>query len=118
MQSHKQNIFRKVHPEVCFRSLNGKALNDNKKNKKGQEERISICKKYFSSVENLLKNAKTNDVKPDDILDALCAAITAKIGDTQGYKTLPEEPQKDSCNLPIEMIITPPNSVWSELNKF
>ena len=35
MQSHKQNIFRKVHPEVCFRSLNGKALNDNKKNKKG-----------------------------------------------------------------------------------
>ena len=69
-------------------------------------------------MENLLKNAKTNDVKPDDILDALCAAITAKIGDTQGYKTLPEEPQKDSCNLPIEMIITPQTAFGASLINF
>ena len=44
----------------------------------------------------------------DDILDALAAAITAKIGDKGGYKTLPENPPKDSKGLTMEMVYAIP----------
>ena len=51
-----------------------------------------------------------SQVADDDILDALAAAITARIGCQQGneLRTLPENPPTDSKGLPMEMVYAKP----------
>ncbi len=107
-----QKLFREVHPEVCFSALNNKFLDYAKKDRKGHEERINIIGKFlpnaqniFSDIEGYYRVNRHYKVADDDILDALAAAITAKIGDGN-YKTLPKDPLKDSRGLPMEMVYT------------
>ena len=47
------------------------------------------------------------DATDDDILDALVAAVTVKIG-RERYQTLPPNPCKDSRGLPMEMVYYKP----------
>lgn len=106
VQSDKRNILREVHPEVCFCALNGKKhLSARKTIEQGKLERLTICSRYFADASQLLDKARLcKGVKPDDVLDALAAAITAKLGEANGYKTLPDNPPKDSAGLPMEMV--------------
>ena len=99
-------ILREVHPEVCFRALNdSEYLYDHKETAQGEKKRLTICSRYFADASQLLANARRcKGVKPDDVLDALAAAITAKLGEANGYKTLPDNPPKDSAGLPMEMV--------------
>ena len=104
-----KNIFREVHPEVCFCALNGKnPLLHNKKPKEGIGERLEILRHYSLNTDAIYNESlgeylrKTVDC--DDILDALVAALTAKIGYPKKYRTLPVKPQKDSQGLNMEMV--------------
>ena len=105
VQSDKRNILREVHPEVCFCALNGKKhLSARKTIEQGKLERLTICSRYFAGASQLLDKARLcKGVKPDDVLDALAAAITAKLGRKNGYKKLPKNPPKDG-HLPMEMM--------------
>lgn len=98
--------YREVHPEVCFWALNGcAALANNKKKPEGKTKRLAICAKYFPAAQKLLTQARgVKGVVDDDILDALAAAITAKLGDSDKYHTLPESPPPDSAGLKMEMV--------------
>ena len=99
-------ILREVHPEVCFRALNdNEYLADHKTTMQGAKKRLEICSRYFADASQLLANARLcKGAKDDDVLDALAAAITAKLGATNGYETLPDNPPKDSTGLPMEMV--------------
>ena len=104
-----KNIFREVHPEVCFCALNGKTpLLHNKKTKEGIGERLEILRHYSLNTDAIYKESFSKymdkTVARDDILDALVAALTAKIGYPKKYRTLPANPQKDSQGLNMEMV--------------
>ncbi len=117
-----REIFREVHPEVCFRMLNGAALEHNKKhtrkNPHGYQERREILKKYFCKYgmkdpfEKIWEEYQDKQKYPkkivadDDITDALVAALTAKLWKRHGYglQTLPPKPPLDSRGLPMEMV--------------
>jgi len=90
--------FLEAHPEVCFQQLNnGKGLLFSKKELEGQQERIALLKKYFNLLEikdtiqeSLEKFPKTKALA-DDVLDAICLAVHAKIGHQQGFISLGNE---------------------------
>ena len=102
---------REAHPEVCFWGLNGNsAMRINKKEQGGIEERLRVLQCLEPRTEAIYQSAMTKylrrEVARDDILDALVAAVTAKLSYQDGYKlkTLPECPPKDSKGLPMEMV--------------
>ena len=117
MQSRDKNAHpkvREVHPEVCFWALNGEnPMSNGKKGKAGVEERKQIVRGFVPKVDDVLKQVRNNfavaQVANDDVLDALAAAITAKIGCRQGgFQTLPDNPPTDSKGLPMEMVYAIP----------
>lgn len=106
---------REIHPEVCFWSLNGnRAMRDRKKLAAGIDERINVLVCLEPQVEAIYQSALSKylrkTVARDDILDALVAAVTAKLSYQDGYelKTLPECPPMDSKGLRIEMVYVEP----------
>ena len=112
--SKARELFREVHPEVCFRAFKGAPLSHGKSDPAGKTERKEILQKYPPNVdwikirntlrgEGYTKSTKQKGVADDDILDAVAAAITAKYGFGR-YKTLPENPPKDSRGLRMEMV--------------
>ena len=106
---------REVHPEICFWALNQKKpMSNGKKGKAGRAERSQIVSEFGFSSEAVREKVhhlgyNKSKVADDDILDALAAAITAKIGCQRGgFKTLPENPPTDSKGLPMEMVYAIP----------
>ena len=110
---------REVHPEVCFWALNGKTpMQHRKQDDMGFDERIETLRRCAHNVNDIDVDATyekarreytKGQVADDDILDALAAAITAKIGCQRGgFKTLPENPPTDSKGLPMEMVYAIP----------
>ena len=100
---------REAHPEVCFWGLNGNsAMRINKKKQGGMEERLSVLQGLEPETEaiyqSVLSKYLRREVARDDILDAFVAAVTAKLGWPNSFKTLPERPPTDCQGLPMEMV--------------
>ena len=113
----KPSNVREVHPEVCFWALNGKKAVSPKKirskiNPDGMDERKRVLRHSKLQIDDIFKCARSKfprktAVGDDDILDALVAAVTAKLGcQDNAYKlrTLPECPPKDCEGLLMEMV--------------
>lgn len=77
--------FWESHPEFCFELLNNRKGLFPKKTGAGQAERLLILKKYLglAEIEKLLQEASKQEkdafFKFDDLLDAACLAVMAKI---------------------------------------
>lgn len=77
--------FWESHPEFCFELLNNRKGLFPKKTGAGQAERLLILKKYLglAGIEKLLQEASKQEkdafFKFDDLLDAACLAVMAKI---------------------------------------
>ena len=96
---------REIHPELCFWSLNGcRPLQYPKRTEQGFRDRLKILQEIYPPSEEIVKaKYSRQEVKRDDILDALSAAITAKIGFDK-LSCLPPQPERDSQGLPMEMV--------------
>jgi predicted RNase H-like nuclease len=82
-----------THPEVCFYGLCGLPIPYSKKTERGREARNSVLCRYEErlgfSVDDVVSEAvERKGVAPDDALDALAAAVTARIGTEDGYERL------------------------------
>ena len=102
---------REAHPEVCFWGLNGNhAMRVNKKGQAGVDERLRILQQHEPQAKAICQTALSRylrkKVARDDILDALVAAVTAKLAYQDGFqiKTLPDCPPTDCKGLPVEMV--------------
>ena len=77
--------FWESHPEFCFELLNNSKKIFPKKTGAGQAERLLILKEYLgvAGIEKLLREASKQEkdafFKFDDLLDAACLAVMAKI---------------------------------------
>ena len=95
---------REVHPEVCFWALHdGQPMRFRKKTREGRSERFRVLQEINPQTQGIydsaLKRCLRKQVARDDILDALAAAVTAKLGlgcpDDFQLRTLPECPPTD-----------------------
>jgi predicted RNase H-like nuclease len=99
---------RECHPELCFWSLNGcRPLQYPKSRENGARERLELLESIYPASETILSQTLASysrkEVKKDDILDALAAALTAKLG-FDNLSSLPPQPEIDSQGLPMEMV--------------
>lgn len=106
-----RQIIREIHPEICFWALSGgRPMQYSKKKQEGffERERIlrSVCAKTEAIVNEALTAYRRSEVAKDDIIDALAAAVTAKIGFNR-FLTIPETPPIDSKGLRMEMVYFP-----------
>ena len=95
-----KNKLLESHPECAFQALNyGEGLEFSKHTDEGIELRTKILSKYVKNVKALLM--MTPKEAREDVLDALCLAVSAKLG----VKSIPENPQKDSFGLKMQILV-------------
>ena len=95
-----KNKLLESHPECAFQALNnGYGLEFSKHTDEGIELRTKILSKYIKNIKNLLM--MTSKDAREDILDACCLAVTAKLG----FKSISENPKLDSKGLKMQILI-------------
>lgn len=100
------------HPEVCFYMLNfngilAEPIYKNKKTVEGMEKRLNLLSKYYKKTEEIktliFSKSGLKTIK-DDAIDALCLAVTGMLGFKNGFKTIPENPVKDSREILMQIV--------------
>jgi predicted RNase H-like nuclease len=96
---------REMHPEVCFWALAGfRQLAYGKLTPRGHAERTAILKRFVGDAHNIeqkILQAHPRIVGKDDILDAICGAVT---GLSRVLSTLPSAPTVDAKGRPMEVV--------------
>lgn len=108
----RQARLREAHPETLFQALNGDApLLHRKKVPEGLKERLTLLETHLPEAggifEALASRHMRREVAPDDILDALAAAVVA-LRFRDRLRTFPEDPARDSAGLACEMVLPGP----------
>lgn len=71
------------HPELCFAYLKGEILDTKKSSTEGINERLNLLQKYCKELPELYKKSlqqfKRKDVKPDDLVDAMCLCLVNRM---------------------------------------
>ena len=105
-----KSVIHESHPEICFKFLNfGKPLTYKKhaKGNLGIEERLKILSRFYPESYNVFKMQlellNGHFAKPDDLVDALCLAITSKLGHKHGYEKIEGSAKKDDKNIDMYM---------------
>lgn len=102
LQSNPQwkNRLVESHPECAFQSLNnGNGIETSKHTDEGLKQRKEILALYVSNIEQLLSSISKK--YHEDILDALCLAVTSKVG----YVSIPQTPKCDKTGLPMRIVV-------------
>jgi predicted RNase H-like nuclease len=90
---------------VCFWALGGfRPLAKGKLKPEGHAQRIAILRRYINDVgtiERSILQAYPRGVGKDDILDAICGAVT---GLSSVLSTFPSAPEKDAKGRPMEVV--------------
>jgi predicted RNase H-like nuclease len=107
-EASARQIMREVHPEVCFWALaGGRPMRVNKKETSGFAERRNVLTAAYLPCDQIIAEGlnwiQGKGVSPDDLLDALAAAVTGFLGGSR-LQTLPPCPERDSVGLPMEMV--------------
>ncbi|MEW6226588.1 MAG: DUF429 domain-containing protein [Bacillota bacterium] len=109
LETHGEARFRlrETHPEVCFWALAGRPMEHRKKTHAGFEERLevlrSVCPAANTIVQRALSGWRRSQVVRDDVLDALVAAVSAKMGAGE-LTSLPATSECDSKGLQMEIV--------------
>lgn len=98
---------RESHPEYGFTILNhGKPLISKKNENFGFDERKLVLSQHFIHTEKALNEIINQYPKRliDDFVDAMVLSVIGHIGMQNGFETIPEQPEKDSRGLPMEIV--------------
>ena len=103
-----KNRLLESHPELCFSKLNNnQPILEHKMTAEGQQRRLEVLMKYYPEANKVIDKFLT-DVpyrkKIDDVIDALCLAVTGKLILENGLKTIPERPMMDNIGLVMQMV--------------
>ncbi|HKM34836.1 MAG TPA: DUF429 domain-containing protein [Lachnospiraceae bacterium] len=102
-----KNVIKESHPEVCFARLNGGVVMSKKSEKDGLLERIHILSRFLPdlTLEFILEKSKLYKCNADDIVDAICLAVTGNLYKQGKGECIPERPMQDESCLMMQMII-------------
>lgn len=104
-----QARIRETHPELCFRWLNrGRVVENPKKSPAGQRVRRELLRGWTTDLDAALKQARQTlrgrGVDLDDLLDALAAAVMARLVVEGKAGSVPLAPERDACGLRMEIV--------------
>lgn len=100
---------RETHPELCFQRLNGgKPLQNPKKSRAGQRIRRELLRGWTTNLDSAVKQARrrygSRWLDVDDVLDAIAAAVVARLAAEGKAGTIPLAPERDACGLAMEIV--------------
>ena len=109
MSSHPeyQNRILESHPELAFTRMKGSEVICNKKNYPGFTEREWILSEYLGRkhLSYFYDEAKELQCKPDDMMDAVCLAVTGALYAHGLCETIPANPERDAHGLEMKMTV-------------
>ena len=96
------------HPEICFKYLNqGQILLSKKSQTEGIEQRLDLLSQLDPEAkilyERIFAETKRNQVKRDDILDALCLCLANQISSKTQPHFITDENQVDAQGIPVKL---------------
>ncbi len=98
-----------AHPEINFLALAGHSMSHNKKKPIGYRERLEALIPHCSAAEKIIQSGLEEYprkwVARDDLTDALCLAVNARLAHRHGLWRLPgNEPPLDAIGLPMQIV--------------
>ena len=102
-----KNKILESHPEVDFARLNGAVLMSRKKEEPGPSHRIAVLSEFLDikDLYGMYDKAKKLECKQDDLIDAICLAVTGALYAHGQYETIPAEPELDEKGLLMQLIV-------------
>jgi len=114
LKAHPQykNRILESHPELDFTRLNGSVVKTRKKETAGFTQRVAILNKYLPKIHlsGLREKAKELKCNSDDLLDAVCLAVTAALSAQGQCETIPPEPEQDATGLYMKLTVPKKNT--------
>ena len=106
-----KNTILESHPEVDFARLHGSVVVSRKKESAGFSERAGILKKYLpgNALSGMRDKAKELKCNADDLLDAVCLAVTAALAAGGMCETIPAKPEQDENGLDMKLTVPKKN---------
>lgn len=105
-----KNKLVESHPEVCFYALCGRPMQYSKKCRNGVNERITVLRRIYQNTDEVinfaLNNYRRKELALDDILDALCLAVSGLQGLKKGFSVIPQKPEKDLKGLDMKIVFS------------
>ena len=94
---------REVHPEVSFLKLNrDRPLQASKRKPEGRAERLALLRAWCGdAIDRALAERRALACAADDVLDAFAALWSAERIARGAAISLPPEPPRDACGLPM-----------------
>lgn len=104
---HYKNRIRESHPEVDFARLNGSIVMTRKKEFTGICEREYILSEFIEKKDltGFYEKAKTLGCNQDDLVDAVCLAVTGALDAHGQCESIPEKPESDDRGLLMQLIV-------------
>jgi predicted RNase H-like nuclease len=104
-----QKRFRETHPELCFRSLrDGKPLLSPKRRSQGKRDRENLLQPFVrdfrEAINEIEREHNRKELGRDDLLDAIVAAIVARLACDGKVQSIPDVPQYDASGIRMEML--------------
>lgn len=85
----------------------GVPIYEKKHTYEGIKKRIELLSRYYDKTEDIVTYT-TNDHKLknclDDVIDALCLAVTGMVGIENGLISIPENPMMDQMGIMMQMV--------------
>lgn len=105
-----------MHPELCFKKLNGDVHPlHKKKTPEGFSERMAIMGKYHQQAVEMITEfvsaTKKKEALPDDVADAVAIALALKMGYPNRLRSIPAAELKDVHGLRMQVVYPEPGSI-------
>jgi len=106
-RSYLERRLVEAHPELCFQRLNNdQPLTHNKHGSDGILERLAILERFTRATAHLeqgLQQFNRSAVQADDLLDALCLLVVARMPRSQ-HEQLPYPAPRDARGLRMRIV--------------
>ena len=101
-----KNKILESHPEVDFARLNGAVLMSRKQEEPGPSQRKAVLSEFLDkkNLYGMYDKAKELGCKQDDLIDAICLAVTGALYAHGQCETIPEQPEADEKGLHMQLI--------------
>ena len=102
-----KNKILESHPEVAFARLNGSVVLSRKKEEPGPSERRRILSEYLDKedLSGIYDKAKELGCGQDDLIDAICLAVTGALHAHGQSETIPDDPEVDEKGLLMQLTV-------------
>lgn len=108
LAAHPEHLVRvyESHPELVFAKLSGAPVMEKKREYNGEYKRLSILSQFVPSVRAAVEHSgiKKQQAATDDLIDAACLAVAARLSLTQPLLSVPERPQTDARGLTMQVV--------------